>query len=49
MVFFLFPQISPKVRMELVSRGKDLAIVSVVFNGALPGAEPRQSRDNPEL
>lgn len=46
-VFFVFSQISSKVRKELVSRGKDLAIVSVVLNGALPGAEPRQSR--PEI
>lgn len=33
-VFFCFSQISSKVRMQLGSRGEDLAIVSVVFNGA---------------
>lgn len=47
--FFCFSQISSKVRMELGSRGKNLAIVSEVFNGALPGAEPLQAHMKPTL
>lgn len=35
--------------MELGSRGKDLAIVSVVFNGALPGGRAAATGDETDF